>query len=103
MPKNSDKWLAEYWRPMMAVTYMIILLFDFVVAPIGWSFLQAYHAGIVAQQWAPLTLLSGGIFHAAMGAVLGLTAFTRGQEKIERLRHEFQSNNKGENDDGSRT
>jgi hypothetical protein len=37
-----------------------------------------------------LTLLSGGIFHAAMGAVLGVAAWTRGQEKIERLKTEYE-------------
>jgi hypothetical protein len=33
-----------------------------------------------------LTLLSGGIFHAAMGAVLGVAAWTRGNETIQRLK-----------------
>jgi len=74
----------------MAVAYMVIILFDFVVAPILWSLLQAYAAGVVTLQWAPLTLLSGGVFHAAMGAVLGISAFTRGQEKVERLRTSYQ-------------
>lgn len=75
---------------MMAVAYMVIILFDFIVAPILWSILQAVAAGTVTLQWAPLTLLSGGIFHAAMGAVLGISAFTRGQEKVERLRTTYQ-------------
>jgi hypothetical protein len=88
---------------MMAVAYMAIILFDFIVAPILWSILQAIAEGIVMQQWSPLTLLSGGIFHAAMGAVLGISAFTRGQEKLERLRTTYQdgqnsSEEPGEND-----
>ena len=70
----------------MAVAYMIIILFDFLVAPIFWSLLQAYAAGVVSMQWSPLTLIGGGLFHAAMGAVLGLSAFTRGQEKVQRLK-----------------
>jgi hypothetical protein len=90
MSKKNDSWLQKYWRPMMAVAYMAIILFDFIVAPILWSILQAMAAGTVTLQWAPLTLLSGGIFHAAMGAVLGISAFTRGQEKIERLRTSYQ-------------
>lgn len=69
---------------------MAIILFDFIIAPILWSALQAIAAGTVTLQWAPLTLLSGGVFHAAMGAVLGISAFTRGQEKIERLRTSYQ-------------
>lgn len=90
MSKRHDTWLQKYWRPMMAVAYTAIILFDFIVAPILWSILQAIAEGIVMQQWSPLTLLSGGIFHAAMGAVLGISAFTRGQEKIERLRTTYQ-------------
>ena len=90
MSKKNDTWLQKYWRPMMAVAYMVIILFDFIVAPILWSVLQAMAAGTVTLQWAPLTLLSGGIFHAAMGAVLGISAFTRGQEKVERLRTSYQ-------------
>jgi hypothetical protein len=90
MSKKTDTWLQKYWRPMMAVAYMVIILFDFIVAPILWSLLQAIAAGTVTIQWSPLTLLSGGIFHAAMGAVLGISAFTRGQEKVERLRTLYQ-------------
>ena len=87
----------------MAVVYMIIILFDFVIAPIFWSLLQALAAGSVVVQWAPLTLLSGGVFHAAMGAVLGISAFTRGQEKLERIKKDYQegeSESSDENNDG---
>jgi hypothetical protein len=90
MSKRQDTWLQQYWRPMMAVAYMAIMVFDFIVAPLLWSILQATAAGAVTLQWVPLTLLSGGIFHAAMGAVLGISAFTRGQEKVERLRTSYQ-------------
>jgi hypothetical protein len=34
------------------------------------------------RQWQPLTLIGAGLFHMAMGAVLGITAWSRGQEKI---------------------
>lgn len=82
--KQKD-WIRTHWRPMMAFVYMIIVLFDFVIGPVGWSILQLY-GGSIAIQWSPLTLISGGVFHAAMGAILGISAFTRGQEKIEALR-----------------
>lgn len=98
MRHKKDEWLQRYWRPMMAVAYMVIILFDFMVAPILWSLLQAIASGTVSMQWAPLTLLSGGIFHAAMGAVLGISAFTRGREKVERLKTEYQE---GDSNDGS--
>jgi hypothetical protein len=88
---KSDTWLNKYWRPMMAVVYMVIILFDFIIFPIFWSIVQIYGStGVVSLQWSPLTLLSGGIFHAAMGAVLGVAAWTRGKEKIERLRTNYE-------------
>jgi hypothetical protein len=33
-------------------------------------------------QWQPLTLQGAGLFHIAMGAVLGISAFGRTQEKL---------------------
>ena len=72
---------------MMAYAYTAIILFDFVIAPILWSIIQIYF-GTPDIQWKPITLDTGGVFHAAMGAVLGVSAFTRGQEKIERVRQQ---------------
>jgi hypothetical protein len=97
MKSISDDWLRSHWRPMMAVVYMMIILFDFMVAPIFWSLIQVWGSGSVAIQWSPLTLIAGGIFHAAMGAVLGISAFTRGQEKLKRLETDYQE---GYNDNG---
>ena len=77
----------------MAFVYMAIVIFDFIIGPIFWSLIQMSN-GIVEVQWAPLTLNAGGVFHAAMGAVLGICAFTRGNEKIEVLRkNNHDSNN----------
>jgi hypothetical protein len=87
---KTERWLQKYWRPMMAMTYMAVIIFDFIIFPIAWSLIQVYGLGVVELQWSPLTLLSGGIFHAAMGAVLGVAAWTRGQEKIERLKTEYE-------------
>lgn len=74
----------------MAFVYMAVVIFDFIVGPIFWSIVQIY-GGSVALQWTPLTLISGGVFHAAMGAVLGISAFSRGQEKVETLRTRYQN------------
>ena len=82
---------------MMAVVYMVIILFDFIVFPIFWSIIQLYgSSGVVSLQWSPMTLLSGGVFHAAMGAVLGVAAWTRGKEKIERIRTNYEEGNDGQ-------
>jgi hypothetical protein len=70
------------WRPMMAFIYMITCATDFVIFPVLWSVLQAVQGGQVTSQWSPLTLQGAGLYHIAMGAVLGLAAYGRSQEKI---------------------
>ena len=79
---TKEDWMSKKWRPMMGWVYMSTCSFDFVLAPILWSLLQAMTGGQVTSQWMPLTLQGAGLYHVAMGAVLGLTAFGRTQEKI---------------------
>jgi hypothetical protein len=79
----NENWLNTKWRPMMGWTYMVTCIFDFIAAPILWSVIQAVtNGGVVSTQWNPLTLQGAGLYHVAMGAVLGITAWSRGQEKI---------------------
>lgn len=79
----KETWLNRTWRPAMAIMYLAVCVFDFIFFPIGWSILQSMIVGgIVTQAWIPITLNSGGLFHVAMGAVLGITAWSRGQEKM---------------------
>lgn len=79
----NENWLNNKWRPMMGWTYMVTCIFDFIVAPILWSIIQAItNGGVVSTQWSPLTLQGAGLYHVAMGAVLGITAWSRGQEKM---------------------
>lgn len=83
--RKYESWLVSKWRPVMAYVYTAICLFDFIVGPLMFTL----YAGITQNAlilWQPLTLQSGGMFHLAMGAVLGLSAWTRGMEKIERTR-----------------
>ena len=92
MKTEEEDWIRTHWRPMMAFVYMAIVIFDFIVGPIFWSITQTY-GGSVAVQWMPLTLNAGGVFHAAMGAVLGISAFTRGREKVESLKTKYYNGN----------
>jgi hypothetical protein len=79
--KKKEDWMNSKWRPMMGWMYMLICTMDMVVFPILWSLLQAVtHTAIT--QWNPLTLQGAGLFHIAMGAVLGIAAFGRTQEKL---------------------
>lgn len=84
-PKNNNKedWINRKWRPLMAVTYIAICVFDFIVGPLVnyWFFSKT---GITFNSWKPLTMSDGGMFHISMGAILGVAAYTRGQEKVTR-------------------
>ena len=72
------------WRPAMGWLYLAVCAFDFVIFPILWNLAQAtYLKNIVFTQWMPLTLQGAGFFHICMGAVLGVSAYGRTQEKIE--------------------
>jgi hypothetical protein len=88
---KTEHWTEKKWRPMMGWMYMIICFLDFAVFPILWSILQAYYKGEVTNQWDPLTLQGAGLFHVAMGAVLGVAAWSRGQEKIQGMQNEQSS------------
>ena len=79
---NTD-WINKKWRPVMGWIYMLTCTMDFVVFPILWSLLQALSKGSVTMQWQPLTLQGAGLYHIAMGAVLGIAAYGRTKEKIE--------------------
>ena len=78
---KKEDWMNSKWRPMMGWMYMLVCTMDMVVFPILWSLLQTFtHSPIT--QWNPLTLQGAGLFHIAMGAVLGIAAFGRTQEKL---------------------
>jgi hypothetical protein len=78
---KKEDWMNSKWRPMMGWMYMLVCTMDMVVFPVLWSLLQTMtHSPIT--QWNPLTLQGAGLFHIAMGAVLGIAAFGRTQEKL---------------------
>ena len=79
--QKKEDWMNAKWRPMMGWMYMLVCTMDMVIFPILWSLLQTLtHSPIT--QWNPLTLQGAGLFHIAMGAVLGIAAFGRTQEKL---------------------
>ena len=94
----------KFWRPVAAYIYLAICMFDFVGMPVYITYLneqvntEAFaeirqlqdkevklaaleQLDLGSQEWAPLTLAGGGLFHLSFGAILGISAFTRGQEK----------------------
>lgn len=82
---GSDHWMNTKWRPFMAWKYAAVCIFDFIVAPILWGILQIIlHVGAPIA-WVPLTLQGAGLYHLAMGAILGVAAWTRSKEKMGSL------------------
>lgn len=84
--KEDEHWVKAYWRPGMGWVYMLICFMDFVGFPLLAMFLPVIAKGFGVQMtyspWVSLTLSNGGLFHAAMGGILGIAAWTRGNEKI---------------------
>jgi hypothetical protein len=80
--QKKEDWMNSKWRPMMGWMYMVVCICDFVLFPILWSLIQALHGGRVETQWSPITLNGAGLFHMAMGAILGIAAYGRTQEKL---------------------
>jgi hypothetical protein len=81
--KQKEDWMNSKWRPMMGWMYMVVCMFDFVIAPVLWSMVQAFYKGGVNVQWQPLTLQGAGLFHLAMGAIIGVSSYGRTKEKLE--------------------
>ena len=80
--KKNEDWMNSKWRPMMGWSYMLTCIADFVAFPILWSLVQVIVGGRVETQWQPITLQGAGLYHIAMGAVLGIAAYGRTQEKL---------------------
>ncbi len=79
--KKKEDWMNSKWRPAMGWMYMLTCITDFVLFPVLWSLAQTLLKQPITQ-WQPLTLQGAGLFHIAMGAVLGIAAYGRTQEKL---------------------
>ena len=81
--KEGEDWINRKWRPAMGWMYMAVCVFDFIIFPVIWSVLQATMNGSVTTPWQPISLQGAGLFHVAMGAVLGIAVYGRTKEKVE--------------------
>lgn len=96
----KDKGVLEtcknYWRPLAAVVYLLICIFDFVAMPIiinndrptTLEIIQMSNDNTTMAQliyenekWTPITTEAGGILHISFGTILTGAAVTRGLEK----------------------
>ena len=93
------------WRPAAAIVYLLICIFDFVLMPMRLTRFEEQRdydvlfqqiqkldnpqaqvalinkLNMSVQEWSPLTLGGGGMFHLAFGALLTGAAVTRGMER----------------------
>mgnify|MGYP003346775371 FL=1 len=87
--KEEEHWMKAYWRPAMGWLYMCICFCDFIFFPLLTMFLPVIEKGfgvnINYTPWQSLSLSNGGLMHLAFGAILGVSAWTRGQEKIAKI------------------
>lgn len=81
---KENSWIKHYWRPFMAFQYLAVCLSDFIMFPLL-TMLFSYWTGTTYVQWDPITLKESGFYHLSMGAIIGVAAWTRGQEKISNL------------------
>ena len=90
LKKEDEHWVKSYWRPAAGWLYMLICFMDFIGFPLISMFLPLVFKkdGIIANYvpWQSLTLSNGGLIHLAFGAILGIAAFSRGQEKLAAMR-----------------
>ena len=87
--------LVKLWRPAMAWQYFLVCIFDFLITPYLLSLYEII-MNIPLTPWDPITLKAGGLYHLSMGAIVGVTAWTRSIEKIELMKK--MANNIAKND-----
>jgi len=78
---NNVSWFVTRWRPSAAWLYLLLCILDFAVFPVLWMTIHP-------EQWTPLTLQGAGVFHMSFGAIIGISAHSRGQEKIALINRE---------------
>lgn len=81
---DGETWIQYYWRPAMAWQYFAVCLFDFIAAPVLTALYFHWHNAPYVP-WVPLTLTNGGLYHLAMGAIIGVSAWSRSKEKIQQM------------------
>lgn len=83
---QSEHWMKSYWRPVAGWTYLLICIADFIAFPVLSMLLPLLSKAFLSSQiaytvWNPITLSGGGLVHISFGAILGVTAWTRSNEK----------------------
>jgi hypothetical protein len=102
---DKEQVWKQAWRPAAAYLYLAICFADFIGFPVYYMALARVNDAAVVEQalkfkdgtaqvevlktlrheqtWTPITTVGGGMIHIALGSIIGVSAWTRGQEKIE--------------------
>ncbi len=83
-------WYYTMWRPSIAWSYLVICIFDFLIAPIANAVFQSmFYPSAVFVPWNSITLSGAGLYHFSMLTIVGATAYGRTQEKLQAMRNAF--------------
>lgn len=83
---QDQAYFIKNFREIAGITYIVVCIFDFVLAPI----LTAIYFGYTKTPyipWVPLTTMGGGMFHISFGAILGVSSYMRGLSQVEAIRN----------------
>lgn len=102
----ENKWYLR-WRHFAAYMFIAICLFDFIIMPTIYEIqndvdltkavelslkypeqegqTMALQTFLSKRTWEPLTLRGSGMFFLAFGGILGVSAWSRGKEKLESM------------------
>lgn len=78
---KSDKWLQWTWRPIVGLTFALTVINNYVILP---YFTQVKPIAIPDELWL------------AMLAILGVSAYTRGVEKVKRVQYNGAADSNGQ-------
>jgi len=81
----KEGWFKQ-WHLFAAWLYLIIIAFDFLIAPIANVVILAYFKYPIIA-WAPITLQGGGIFHISMLAVIGVATWGQSRQMVEAIKN----------------
>ena len=87
LDSESDPPYKSGWRPAMGWSYMAVCVFDFMIAPFFYTIIQVIFQDASVGQivpWEPQTIKGGGLYHISMLTIVGVTAYGRTKEKIQR-------------------
>ena len=77
----------------MAWQYFLVCLFDFLLFPML-SMWWAHYSKTDYTPWVPISLKEGAFYHISMGAIIGISAWQRGQAILMRQYKEIKEETK---------